>query len=449
MSAIRVIPENATPQAVIPINEIVLHTFGDADAFVGAYLVKRNGELHFPGAANATVRFVDQGANLGNATYDRMKILPIDTGYGRFDHHLPKGRIKDSSSVKLVSEYLGVSSPAMLCIAEEIHWGDNNRGVPDTKFGGLIKAINRNMPCAGNVIMNWLYPALDILERQLAMNYSAVANELGALEYLRGLMADERHNAHYRTPEIQKRLVELFTESNKRALDPSIEDSRGQTFFTEIDFVVRALQRCGKPNDEIFKWISLPINALALDQALFNRALGEMATASNHWAIDARSRDGDLQIAASLVRTDNLAILRAANSSRMKNLCRRDIIAVYNTRGNVMIALNNRSLTLDTVVAMIRWTDADEDTRDKLDWNDLMKDGEHSAAPNWHYERDRGQLFCGSPTHPGVKPTRIAPQGVIDAMTYGFHPALIDKWQTRRGIPTKSQQDVAKLLPVA
>lgn len=432
-------PANKTPKTVIPIkNAVILHTSPDFDAYGGYYFAQRFGTAHFPGVDEAPMKFVDKSPQMADSQYDAAGVLPFDTGYGRFDHHRPNGRIPDSSTVKLVCEYMGVTDQAMLSIAEEIHWGDNNRGVTDTQIGGLIKSANRNSPSSRvTVYSEFVVPALDAIHKQLSWNFSSTNSEASALAFLEGMI----QSGWIKTEKLQERMRRMFKASGERSEGAGQTGDSERTFLTEIDFIVRCFQRNGVEQKDIFTWLRTPVNMIKADEALFEKALDEVRGNPNKLSIDARMPDGDERIWGSFIRSDNPMILRAAN------FCQQDVVAIRNKRNQTQIMLSHKTgLTLDSLTAMIRWLEAPQDARQTLEWNDLMKDGIHEAAPNWYYERKRGQLFNGSLTHPGMKPTSIGAQGIVDAMNHAFHPKRIARWQSDRKITSKEQKELTMAL---
>lgn len=70
-------------------NTIVTHSNPDQDAIVSVWLIKR----YFPGWENALVKFVPAGKTLDGMEVDSdPHVIHVDTGLGRFDHHLTGDR---------------------------------------------------------------------------------------------------------------------------------------------------------------------------------------------------------------------------------------------------------------------------------------------------------------------------------------------------------------------
>jgi hypothetical protein len=436
MKAINPDASNKVPKNVIPIrNGRILHASADLDAYGGDWILLKHGADHFPGYADAPLKFVDQSPQLTDAQYDAAGVLPIDTGRQRFDHHRAEGRLPDSSAVKLVCEYVGVSDPATLAIAEEIHYGDNNPGISNTQLGGLVKSANHSLKRGGLEIAKWLYQALDVLHSQLTMHFLEGEGEKSGLTYFEAMVEGNwfKKDTQY-VPHIRK----LLNASIKWSSNPGSTPDSDRTYYTELDFIIRAMQRNGKGDEEICLWLDKTIRFLIADQVLFEKALKVVAENRNKRSVRALFDSGVGSIAYCMLHTDNPMSLSAANFSEF------DLTGIRNHKGQVQIFLQRKTrLSLDTLVAMIRSMDADPATRAKLDWQDLMKDGIHPAAPNWHYDRKTKRLFNGSNTHPGVPPTQLESRDIAEAMINAFHPEQIERWMTAHKITVPTNVAIA------
>ena len=258
--------------------------------------------------------------------------------------------------------------------------------------------------------------ALDAIHTRLTMKYATGPSELGIKDFF----VTAVKNKVFPNKEVIERVRQL--------LDRSLE--RQTESVTELDYIVRALQRCSVTANDTYEWARFAFDALKHDQELFQEALEIVGQRKNMLE---NVQVGDRMMTVTLVHTDNPMALRASNYRR------RPLTLIRNSRGQVQIIADpKKNLRLDTLMAMIRWMETPENERARLDWSDLTtKDGIHPTAPNWFYNRSKGQIFNGSQTHPGVKATEIHSQNFIEMIRHAFCGRGIGIWTGLRKIQTR------------
>lgn len=406
----------------ITVNILLAHTNAHPDEAFGIWCGRKHGMKHFPGIDTAVMKSVDKSPELTDAEYDAKGILPFGCGMGRFDDHCATGRLPNTSTAMLVMRYLGVTDKATLAIGNEVHWCDTNAGVLNTQLAELVKAAYRTMPGKDGIIMPIMMKVFEALYEQLTMNYSEGRSEHGALNYFESYVK----SGIFKDPAHQKRVRTMLQKSAEAKNKPG----SGRTFYTDLDFIVRAMQRTGVPQADIGEFMRFAFTTLEADLIMFDKALEGVDKEKNQFTAPAKSgqREGNLQCV--MVHTDNRMTLRAANWRH------KQLTVIRNSKGQVQIFIDRKTgLTLDTVMAMIRWMETPVHERTKLNWHDLATtSGSHPTAPHWYYNREHAQIFNGSDTHPGEKATELASQAFIEINRHAFHPANINKWQFMHGV---------------
>ncbi len=419
--------EKVQTKVVKPIeaNFRIMHVAAHADEGFADWVIRKYGRESFPGIEVAPLKLVEDSPVLTESEADEKGFIMFGTGGGRFDEHRKNGRLKDSSCTKLVVDYLKIADKATLALAKEIHWCDSNGRVSNTQLSELIKSAHRNMPAGTELVLKWLDQAFDVLHEQLSMNFSQGKGEFSALDYFVALTNAGR----YANKEIQSHVSNLFIKSAKNSHAPNID----RTFLTEIDFVVRAMQRVGKESGFIYQWLQFAIERLWADQVLFNKALNEVSEKRNRHPVWAKSPTHQGNLWFTMVRTDNAMALRASN------FLRQQITVIRNGKGQVQIFLDQKTgLNLDIVMGMIRFIETPVERRSLLNWHEICTTpGNHPSAPNWNYNREVGQIFNGSSTHPGVPPTPLMSKMIVAIIKSAFHPDLIARWKKNYGVVEK------------
>lgn len=130
----------------IPCRKLVTHKNPDQDGILAIWLLQHFGEKKFPGTANAPVvfgRFDKKAEKL-----EKMGIICVDMGRGRFDHH-PQSEFPEECAATLVAKELGIADdPALEIILKSTLETDTKGSTHPLDLSSLIKDLNRQHPPA-------------------------------------------------------------------------------------------------------------------------------------------------------------------------------------------------------------------------------------------------------------------------------------------------------------
>lgn len=435
---------------------ITVHQAAHFDEAVGVYLAKIHGESKYPGLATAQVRLVQKDPIGGDERFDRDGLFPIGCGRGRCDDKGPDGKRKEGEcSATLVAKLLGIDTEPSYrqLLAETLHC-DTKSGVRATQLPEIIKLGNACFGRTGEeFILKWVMSVVAAIVEQSANGYAEAHGEKGASQFF------EEHVRRDKFPN-EKAVVYI-----RRQLERSVDFKDS---VTELDFICRAMQRCGKSEDaeELVLFalsrlyeVQLRIQALVEDyrkvkasehgrsEEFFAKALLGNSEMNRH----------DLHLKCILVHSDDPFVHRATSYLRY------DVTAVRRSTGNVQIFANNKvqHLSLSTAGAMLRWLDApkDQDGKivppkpkteseepDEVTFESLLAAGEVEVAPHWHYFRTAEQFFNGSSTHTDVPATKICSQAIVEVLKHAFHPRLIGIWKAERGIKRGGGEEQSRFV---
>lgn len=426
--AVIVLPD-PTVKPVINVEARVMHIDAHLDEAFADKVAEWHGTNRLLEFKKAKLRPVGENPSLSQEQCDRSGLVLFGCGYSRYDDHTPTGRKPDCSSTKLVIEDLEVTEEATLKIGREVHWCDINPGVTSTQLANLIKSFHRHFPASTHLMLKWAGEAFEALRYQLGMPFVGEGSEYGARTYLQGLI-----KAGWYTEKAcnTKRIEKLLKTSAENATLHTSE----RTYYTELDFIVRAMQRSGKTHAQVYEWIRVAFDCLTKDEILFEQALDELREHKNKYTVSTKpDADGSKKfLRFCLLRTDNPMALAAANFARQQ------IIILRNGRGQVQIFIDKKAgFNLDVIIGMMRWMESSEAMRRQISFHDMCTtEGSMTCASHLHYNRRNGQILNGTTTHPNVPATSLAPQTIIEIVLDAFHPLNISRWMKDHGVNKKT-----------
>lgn len=426
----------------IPTSLIVTHTDAHADEAYGIYIARRYGEARLPGIKTAKVAFVLDGPFLSQAEYDEKGMATFGCGGSRYDEHCTTGRLPDSSCTKLVLEDLEVTDRAALMLGKEIDWCDRNRFVSPTQFAALVKSYHRHETGKTSEMFEWASKAFDAIIHRLNLPFVTDEKaELGIVQYFDGLLSA----GWFKDNKLEAKKVRKLLE---RSAVNTARMNADRTYYTEADYIVRAMQRAGVDHKAVYDWVTKMAVPLIKDQELITAAVGLIAQKRNRFTAPAKNHPtGNVRIC--VLQTENQMALYTA-----MHIAHQEVVVLRNKVGQVKIFLDQSTgLNLDLVMGMIRWMETPVDKRDKLNFNELCRTpGSMECAPHFYYNREAGQILNGSNSHQGVLPTALALKAIEIILFHGFHPSLTGKWMRDNGVLKKSQpaqRQIAAPAPAA
>lgn len=416
-----------TTKKIIETKYRVMHIDAHLDEAFADKVACWHGSTRLPGFTKAKLRPVGENPSLTEDQCDKSGMILFGCGYGRYDDHTPTDRKIDSSSTSLVIDDLEVTESATLKIGREVHWCDVNPGVTSTQLANLVKSFHRHFPASTHLMIEWVGTAFDALREQLSMPFVGEGTEYSALMYFDGLIKSKWFpSKEENTPRIRK----LLTVSAKN----STIHSQDRTYYTELDFIVRAMQRTGKSHAEVYDWVKTAFICLTKDEILFGQALEEIRKDKNKYTVPIKPENGERPyLRFCMLHTDNPMAKAAANFARQQ------IVVIRNSREQVQIFIDKKSgFNLDMVVGMMRWMETPSEIRRQIDFEDMcITNGSMACAPHLYYDRKVGQILNGTPTHPNVPSSGLASQTIIDIILRAFHPSHTSRWMYDHSLRNK------------
>ena len=324
-------------------------------------------------------------------------------------------------------DYLEVTEEATLKIGKEAHWCDNNPGVSSTQLANIIKSFHRPFPAKTDLMLKWAGEAFDALRYQLNMPFVGEGGEYTVLTYFQAMV----EKGWYKDRACNTgRIVRLLETSIKNSKANSSE----RTYYTELNFIVQAMQRSGRTHAHVYEWLTTAFNCMTKDEVLFNEALKEVGEKRSRYTVSIKPANGEHPyLRMCFLHTDNPMALAAANFARQQ------IVVLRNTQNQVQIFIDKRSgHNLDVVIGMMRWMEASPEMREQISFHDMCgTSGNMACAQHIHYKPEAGQILNGSPTHPDVPATKLASQTIVDIVCQAFHPVLISRWMRDHSVRKK------------
>lgn len=409
----------------------VMHIDAHQDEAFADKAVLWHGTTRYPGFAEAKLRPVGENPTWTQEQCDASGYVLFGCGLGRYDDHSPTGRKPNCSSTKLVLDDLEVTEEATLKIGREVHWCDNNPGVTNTQLANLVKSFHRHFPARTELLLKWTGEAFDALRNQLSMPFVGEGQEYSAGKYFKGML----DAGWYKDKACNTKRIEKMLETSAKNATMHTSD---RTFYTELDFIVRAMQRSGKTHKQVYDWITTAFNCLTKDEVLFGQALEGLRERKNKYMVPFKDETGTHHLRFCMLHTDNPMSLAAANFARQQ------IIALRNSRGQVQIFIEKRTgFNLDVVIGMMRWMESSDQMRKAIGFRDMCgTDGSMACASHLHYNRAIGQILNGTPTHPNVPATALASQMIIEIIQDAFHPLHISRWLQKHGVTKRKKVSV-------
>src|SRR3989338_8679692 len=432
----------------IQIDEEVIHVDPHLDEIEARREVHKYGGKHLSGNKNSRLRFSRDLPALGDDHFDNEKILPYGCGGGRFDEHnkgQDGGRLPDQCCTTLVAEYLGIRSSVIKPLIDEVLFCDQRSGVLDTQLASLVKVAHRSLPGSNQKVVNWASTALDAVDRQLTYKYESVASQSSLLQFLEAL---EKHDPTRYGSDPRAR----------KSLETKLRRSMGRTDkLTDLANIVRCFYSTAVlEGADITEWVWFAFDRIFDDQILFWQAIDDCQSKDkiDPEALPRPVREyvealvdnrGTMDLRMILLHSDNP---HAASAARHEKGAGAEIVFIRKSTGHIAVFVNqNLRLTVSNVVRMLRFLelpkrgeDWQTDPRNRqstvaFEWAELGKPGDFSNS-NIHYfkAQDGESVLNGSATRPGILPSEVCSEALLEIARTGFHPRSIGRWMAEHGI---------------
>ncbi len=410
--------------------KIIVHERPHWDEIVGVWLAQTYGGGKYVGLDKAAIRFVEEDPLGGDNRFDSEGLYPIGTGKGRCDDKGPDGKRKAGKcSALLVAEDLGVEkNQELILLLEETLHCDTQKGVRLTQLAEALKLIMLKFGTAGQeFFLQHSLTVVGAIVAQCANRYTAGRGEKGALDFFEGFVRNGRFTDQRIIGFMRKQLQigAAHTES-----------------VTEIDFVLRAMQRNGtslKDTTEFARFILQHVYQVQehirdLSQVIKPDNKTHRGQNSREFVTTGLFDDCERPVRFIIVDSDDPFAHRATSYLRY------DVHVIRQSTGNVQVFANtSKGVKLHVVAAMIRWLELPSDQ--KTGFLDELEDaGIIEGVSHWYYFVEAQMLFNGSQTHTGVRPTELAGQAIVDVLRHAFHPREIGKWKALHGKGRFSRQ---------
>ncbi|MCR4314761.1 MAG: hypothetical protein NUW37_00280 [Planctomycetes bacterium] len=148
---------------------ICTHEEPDIDGLVGMWILKRFGEMKFPGVKDAEIGFVSAGDEVDGKSGDQLfeeGVILVDTGGGIFDHHVRDTGAKeerlDDCTTTLAAKHVGVANDKAL--AKLLRWVKRHdlegKGLSSKDPAEHLIALPNiitglNLICEGEYVKTW------------------------------------------------------------------------------------------------------------------------------------------------------------------------------------------------------------------------------------------------------------------------------------------------------
>jgi hypothetical protein len=411
--------------------KILIHKFVHLDEILAVILLRRYGEAKFPGVSRAEVLLVSDDPKGDDVFYDAEGVIPVGCGGGRFNEHRPSsGRIAQQCAATLVADYLGIrDKPGIKELLAEVLRCDTQSGVHNFQMAELLKTSNRCLPGGERATIRFAEEAIPIILQQLT--YSLAARN-----------GTERGIGDLLEEWLGKNTVDAKIQAYLRRL---AKESAEQRQITGLDFIVRAMQRQGKPLKEVREWVDFAFGRLVQDQTEFFRMVEEIRP-DQTTGPGGCSREYRMGMTSDGRRFREVKVLVVNSDDRWAGRAalylHYPIHIIRKSNGQTQIFCNKGSgLGPDEVgdiVAHLRFWEVEGDT--KLTWMELREPGRVERSPAWYYFAEAGQIFNGSNSHPDVPATKLSIDAIIAAVRRALNFPALQRWQKEQGIKIKAEK---------
>ena len=148
---------------------IITHEKPHLDEITAIWLLKRFGEVKFPGISKAEIIFWNTGGkapdNQSAEDYEAKGVLLIGVGGGRFDEHptATKNRKEGECAATLVAKALGINdNPALSIILKFVTDKDLKGSGTPFDLGGVVKTWLQQRPDEPIKAIGWVMVGLDV-----------------------------------------------------------------------------------------------------------------------------------------------------------------------------------------------------------------------------------------------------------------------------------------------
>jgi len=462
---------------------ILMHARVHLDEITARFLLKKLGEVFFPGIRSAKDTFSTNPPQMTREHLVGGKMLAIGCSGDIFDEHQGSdGRVDDMSATRLAANYIELPAHPqfkyLMPLVEEVHLCDTRSRVSSTMLAELIKVCHRRYSKGGEWVVKWATEALDALDRQLFFNFAATGKEQSLLDIFNRCV-EEKHLVFEKTP-----TGERIKQGMQNEIRRSMENKNGR--LTELAHIVLAFQRVSlKTPDDLMEWVLFALRCIQGDQEDYQAALalcttrrtrglppkGARGQKCEKFRVEVATPKGIVPLRAMMVHTDNPM---AAKAARHQDAGGQQVVIVRKLTGKgeaahfgVFIDQRFKALHLQDFVAMYRFHElppaeqnrliADQNTEKW--WKELQKGGNHPSSNLYFFKGQDGQAALqGSDTHEGVEPSMMGSQTLINIALQAFDPELVGHWMRSRGIKVpaayqtperKPMVSVAKAMPAS
>lgn len=408
--------------------KLLTHVAIHLDEIFAIFLLRKYGEAKFPGVTTSELCPVAGDPRGDDNSFDADGVIPVGCGGGRFDEHRPNGRVAGECAATLVAKHLGIQDkPGVAELLEEVLRCDTKPGVHSFQIAEIIKTANRCFLGWEGAAVKFADGAIPVIISQLTYplpSRNGTEKGVGDLldEWLRdGLEVGEKTQLYLR------RLA---------------KESAEQGQITGLDFIVRAMQRQGKPLKEIREWIDFAFSRLAQDQAEFLRMVDEIkpddtgrGKCSREYEFNTSDGRRTKKIRALVVQSDDRRAGRAALYLRPQ------IHIIRKSNGQTQIFCNKGSGLgsdeIGDIVAHLRFWEGGKEAG--LTWVQLRESGRVECSPPWYYFAEAGQILNGSDSHPNVPATKLTIDSIVNAVRRALDFPALQRWQKEVGVKIEAK----------
>ncbi len=440
-------------------NKVNLHLH--LDELAAFFQALALGEKRFPGILNSKVLLTTDVPDKTEAQWIREHTLCLGVGDSRFNEHRNgrAARLENSSSAKLMLEFLQVKDSAVANVVDEVNKYDNKAGCALSHLATIMKVARHDIystePASGQTKkdhqkeresneLQLFYWAFDIFQTVVHKLHGGLKEEKGEIPFLQFVESLVAKSDFFSDETARERMmIDLRT---------TCESPKGKELLG-IQHIYQSLWRKSEKQtpeekaEDVAGQIVYFLQLLYKDQAYFldyeREMKAEMLKSDNNiWFRIPVARSGSQgTLWAAMVTSD----FRQAH--KVLRYLGAHITVVKNSAGNVSIQTHQTYVAkhawlkspmrhgFEDLCAMLRFSETPQSQRKSLSWKILQGYGNCPGQKTWFFdEKGRMQILNGSHSHT-VKPTRLTMTMIKSCLTSAFSIPHLRSWQERYHVP--------------
>jgi len=404
------------------IYRIITHHGPHIDEIVAIYLLKKYGEIEFPGISKASLDFIDAGTVVPNPDARNSTTLYVGVGGGEFDEHPARHQTRkfQECAATLVAKKLGVEN--YIELQELLYLVRQNDLHGNTKFFELpsLTKILFLYVFSSEELVEWGISAIEALffvkNRQPLISktqviklfdevlacwlWEVIKNE--KLDFQKLKQSSKNNNkkfTHYVAEELK-----LSDEPLVKRLITYAQNPVSHPSLLNFAFVIYCYYL--KNNGDFEKTLQLAnptIYAHLCEQQEFLKAKNEIKTNATLKKVEKNGQNAYVII----LESDNYQCGKAARHIYGSTLA---IFIQRRNSGQTQIFVNfNTEFTIDcdSIAAEIRRQELEINDRKSIRSIFLRNEGKMNEIPEWHYFKPAKMILNGTLTSAQTPPTKI------------------------------------------